>query len=89
MRDRTPEQIAAEQQLEEALTACARAWDGPGEMVTGWVVTATLTSGELLNEDSTAYLRLTPTSGQPFHTSMGLLLYHLDHLRHDMFEPDE
>lgn len=85
MSDLTPEQQAAETQLEEALASCAKAWPGPGELVTGWVVTATLTSGDLMDTGSTAYLRLSPTIGQAFHVSMGLLLYHLEHLRHEMF----
>lgn len=85
----TPEQKAAETQLEAALTACAGAWDGPGEMLTGWAVTASFTSGGLLDDNSTAYLRLSPEQGQPFHVTMGLLTYHLDHLRQEMFEAED
>lgn len=77
---------AAEKLIEEALLAYSRAHGGEGEILTGWAVTATLTNGDLIGSDSTAYLRVTPASGQPFHVTIGLLTYHLDQLRHDQFE---
>ena len=89
MADPTPEQAAAEAQLEAAILACAAAYEGPGEILTGWVLTATLTSGDLMDENSTAYFRLSPDSGQPFHVTIGLLRYHLAHLERDMFEEDD
>lgn len=89
MPDATPEKLAAEAQLEAAILACANAYDGPGDILTGWALTATLTSGDLMDDNSTAYFRLSPDNGQPFHVTIGLLRYHLAHLEHEMFEPDD
>lgn len=89
MADPTPEQAAAEAQLEAAILACSTAYGGNGEILTGWALTATFTSAALMDENSTAYFRLSPDSGQPFHVTIGLLRYHLAHLERDMFEEDD
>lgn len=89
MSDQTPEQAAAEVLLEAAILACSVALGGKGEILTGWTLVASLSNSDLMDEGSTAYLQLNPSSGQPIHTTIGLARFHLVHLEHDLFEEAE
>ncbi len=72
MSDRTPEQVAADNQLDEAIRAAAAAYGtvSDGEVITGWVVAG---SSQGDDDHRSAYFTLLPGGVQPTHIAIGLL----------------
>jgi hypothetical protein len=78
--ERTPEQVAADNQFEEAIHAFLTAYDATDGPVIEWML---LTAQHLVNDDgttSTAVGHWVPP-GQAYHRSMGLLDYMQTRLR--------
>lgn len=72
MTERTAEQIAADNQLEDAIAAGVKAYDlaDEGSIVTTWAI---LGASQGLDDGRTGYFQLYPNGVQPTHVTVGLL----------------
>lgn len=80
--ERTPEQVAADNALDEAIRRCADAYEvvADGEVVSSWVVAG---AAQGADDDRSAYFTLSPGGTQPGFMAYGLLAFAADHLLHN------
>lgn len=71
MDDRTPDQLAADNTLDNAILAAAHTWGvvSPGELITQWAVVLTATQPD---EGRTTYGLLFPGGTMPSYMAVGL-----------------
>ncbi len=88
MNARTPEQIAADNQLEDAIAAGVKAYDlaDDGSIVTTWAVFG---ASQGLDDGRTGYFQLYPNGVQPTHITVGLLRMAESQLLHGCDDDDE
>ena len=72
MTERTPEQVAADNKLDDAIAEAARAYGvvPEDEIVTTWMVAGAAQGQDI---DQTGYFQLYPGGTQPTHIAVGLL----------------
>ena len=70
--ERTPEQVAADNRLEDAIEEAARAYGviHDDEIVTAWVVVG---AAQGRDNGKSGYFHMVPSGTQPSHISVGLL----------------
>jgi hypothetical protein len=70
--ERTPEQIAADNAIEDALALAVKAYEltEDGDVVTTWAI---LGASQGLDDARTGYFQLYPSGSQPTHITVGLL----------------
>lgn len=71
---RTPEQIAADEALTEALANCARAYDllPEGEVIMDYGCSVYVQSMEMIDNHQDGYLTIFKDSNTPTHSALGL-----------------
>ena len=79
MPERTPEQVAANNRLEDAIAVAVRAYDlvPEDEIVTTWMI-AGASQGQ--DDGRTGYFHLYPGGIQPTHVAVGLIRMTEHHL---------
>lgn len=72
MTERTAEQIAADNKLEDAIAAAIKAYDlvDDGSVVTTWAI---IGAAQGLDAGRTGYFQLFPSGVQPLYVTIGLL----------------
>jgi hypothetical protein len=86
---RTPDQVKADQAVEDALAARAIAYGAePGGVVTAWFAVTTAADYDSDGDPVTKYALATPHD-QPVHTDLGLLAYATARVRSWCVDPDD